>query len=477
MNRPSLEPLESHVKPTIALLPYADLIDDFLASLNISLETFCQEFLGSWMFGYVDALNRVGVRTVLFCMSTQVEKPCRFIHQPTGTPICVLPPWRIYRFYRRIRLKLLRDYGVQEGETFKNFQDSNPLRKSVLSVLKNLVQSGGSYLATPLDLLAKELRKENCQAILCQEYEYARFDSSVLLGKSMGLPTYATFQGCDRPRSWIEVPGRYLAFHSCAGVIVASQTEAARIRHRYGISPSKIARIFNPLDVAAWQPQDQATARNSLGIPGNAEVVVWHGRIDIEDKGLDILLEVWQQICRDRPDRDLRLLILGTGIDADLFQERMEGMALRGILWLNEFVCDRTVIQHYLSAANIYAFPSRKEGFPVAPIEAMACRLPLVAADASGIADILEGGEDSGGIIVPRGDAAALAIALGRLLDDPGWSRELGDRARDRVERCFSPEVIGKQLRDVLLPHLVSPPEEQENPIQNMISMESLSDA
>nr|WP_263012229.1 glycosyltransferase family 4 protein [Laspinema sp. D2d] len=429
------------------------------------------------MFGYVDALNRVGVRTVLFCISAQVEKPSRFVHQPTGTPICVLPPWPIYRFYRGIRLKLLRGYGVQEGETFKNFQDTNPLRKSVLSVLKNLVQSGGSYLATPLDLLAKELRKENCQAILCQEYEYARFDSSVLLGKWMGLPTYATFQGCDRPRSWIEVPGRYWAFHSCAGVIVASQTEATRIRHQYGISPSKITRIFNPLDVAAWHRQDQTAARNNLGIPVNAEVVVWHGRIDIQDKGLDILVEAWQQICLDRPDRDLRLLLLGTGIEADILQERIEGMGLRGILWLNQFVCDRTVIQQYLSAANIYAFPSRKEGFPVAPIEAMACRLPLVAADASGIADILEGGEDSGGIIVPRGDAAAFAIALGRMLDHPAWSRELGNRARDRVERCFSPEVIGKQLRDVLLPHLVSPSEEKESRIPNIISMERLSDA
>ncbi len=158
------------------------------------------------------------------------------------------------------------------------------------------------------------------------------------------------------------------------------------------------------------------------------------------------------------PDRDLRLLIVGTGTEADVFQERIEGMSLRGIQWLNQFVCDRTVIQRYLSAANIYAFPSRQEGFPVAPIEAMSCGLPVVAADASGIADILEGEEESGGMIVPRGDASALAIALGRLLDDPAWSRELGDRARDRVERYFSPEVIGKQLRAVLLPDCISPP-------------------
>jgi glycosyltransferase involved in cell wall biosynthesis len=121
------------------------------------------------------------------------------------------------------------------------------------------------------------------------------------------------------------------------------------------------------------------------------------------------------------------------------------------VLWLNEFVSDRTIIQQYLSAADVYTLPSRQEGFPVAPIEAMACSLPVVAADAPGVSDILEEGEVSGGIVVPREDATALVVALGRVLDNEAWGRELGKRARCRVERCFSLETVGKQLRDVLL--------------------------
>jgi glycosyltransferase involved in cell wall biosynthesis len=79
----------------------------------------------------------------------------------------------------------------------------------------------------------------------------------------------------------------------------------------------------------------------------------------------------------------------------------------------------------------------------------MACSLPIVAADAPGVSDILEGGEAAGGIVVPRGNALALASALGQFLDDRAWSRELGQRSRDRVESCFSPEAIGQQLRNV----------------------------
>jgi glycosyltransferase involved in cell wall biosynthesis len=222
-----------------------------------------------------------------------------------------------------------------------------------------------------------------------------------------------------------------------------------RCDYRNGIPSSKIAHIFNPLDMATWHGIDRSEARAALGIPLNARVVAWHGRVEIERKGLDILLEAWQQICCDRPDQDLRLLLVGTGSDADRFGECINAMQLEGVQWLNEFVSDRTVIQRYLSAADVYTLPSRQEGFPVAPIEAMSCGLPVVAADAPGIPDILEGGEASGGVIVPRGNASALASVLGRVLDDQALGRELGQNARYRVETCFSSKAIGKQLRDI----------------------------
>ncbi|MGQ4646202.1 glycosyltransferase [Lyngbya aestuarii] len=267
----------------------------------------------------------------------------------------------------------------------------------------------------------------------------------------MRLPVFATFQGGDFQLSRWERPLRPLSMRACAGLIVATQTEAQRVQKRYGLHPSKLAGIFNPMDVANWRAMDRSEARAELKIPLEAQVVVCHGRIEIQRKGLDILTDAWQQICRSRPDKELRLLLVGTGSDADKLRDRIDQMQLPGVIWVNEYVRDRTAIRRYLSAADVYTLSSRHEGFPVAPIEAMACSLPVVAADAPGIPDILDKGEASGGLVVPRGDAQALAEALGRVLDNPTWSRELGKLARSRAEEGFSLEAIGKQLHGFLL--------------------------
>jgi glycosyltransferase involved in cell wall biosynthesis len=108
-------------------------------------------------------------------------------------------------------------------------------------------------------------------------------------------------------------------------------------------------------------------------------------------------------------------------------------------------------VRDFLSAADVYVFPSRREGFPVAPLEAMACGLPVIAAAVAGITDIFDTGEESGGVIVPSGDPISLARHLGRLLDDERLAGRLGARARTRVERAFSPLTVGPQLHGFFL--------------------------
>jgi glycosyltransferase involved in cell wall biosynthesis len=266
----------------------------------------------------------------------------------------------------------------------------------------------------------------------------------------MQLPVFATFQGGVDQLSVFERPVRPLTMHACTGLIIAPETEVRRVLRRYHLPMAKVARIFNPLDVKAWRASDRDVVRATLGIPRDAGVVAWHGRVDITIKGLDVLLAAWKAVRGERPHRDLRLLLVGSGHEAAELHRMLEASP-DGIHWIDEYVQDRKRIRGYLSAADVYAFASRREGFPVAPVEAMACGLPVVAAAAPGVPDIFNGGELSGGIVVPCGDATAMAAALGRVLDDPIERRLLGERARQRVEAAFSPEVVGTQLRNTLL--------------------------
>src|SRR5262249_25665378 len=125
------------------------------------------------------------------------------------------------------------------------------------------------------------------------------------------------------------------------GLVVATRGEAERIRARYGVDPARVARIFNPLDLAEWYAAGRDGARAELGIPAEARVLAWHGRVQVQIKGLDLLLDAWDRVGRARPGRDLRLLLVGTGNDAGELRARIAALGLRNVVWVDRYVRDR----------------------------------------------------------------------------------------------------------------------------------------
>lgn len=392
------------------------------------------------MLGYIEALRLVGVQTTLFRTSGTVKETKRLVHNKTSTNTVVLPAPKLYTLISR---NMSNPYGLNVKDTFG---DIRGLKYHLLSITRDLAP----YLATPLRLLAREIRREGCNVILCQEYEYARFDMCVLLGWLLRIPVFATFQGGNFQFSRLERPIRPFTINACSGLIVPTNDEKNRLIETYQLPSSKIAQIFNPIDIGTWFEGDKIAARTELGIPAGAKVVAWHGRIDVEQKGLDILVQAWEQICSRHPKLEPRLLLIGKGTDSDDLQELINNMNLKGVIWKNEFIVSRDTIRKYLNAADIYLFPSRHEGFPAAPLEAMACGLPVIAADIPGVSDILEGGELSGGLIVPKDDVISFVYQISRLMSDEPLRVELGKRARRRIESSFSLKAIGNQLRNFI---------------------------
>jgi starch synthase len=424
--------------PTVALLPWGDVVEDFLDPLGVSLEGLRDEMDGGWLFGFVEALRRADVDTALVVVSRHVREVTRWRHRPTGAPLIVLP---VPRAYLALRRTVADPYGWTAADSARTADARGRL----------LAQPGrqlGPYLATPLRALAGELRRIGARAILCQEYEYQRFDVCVALGRLLRIPVVATFQGGDAPRTGLERLVRPTAVRAAHALVVGAADEAARVRARYRLAREQVVEIPNPLDVARWGDGARAAARAELDLPEDADVVVWHGRVELHRKGLDVLLGAWSELGRD-PRR--RLLLVGTGKEADKLRWWIREERLAGVVWRDEYVLDKRRIATYLSAGDVYAFPSRHEGFAVAPIEAMACGLPVVATAAQGVAEIAPDGEGSGVVVVERDDVGAFTAALTALLEDPERRARLGASARRRAADSFSLDAVGRQLRQVLL--------------------------
>ncbi len=426
--------------PVVAILDWTHLVEDWLDGIGVSLEALRSSLVGSWIFGYIEALRRAGVHAVWYCVSARVDATVRFVHEPSGGTVCVLPSPRGYRAGRR---RIPNPYAATLEEAAG---EARGLRRAALAALRELTP----YLSTPVWRLARGIAGDRCVAVLCQDYEHPRFDVAVALGRWLRLPVFGTFQGGVTHATRLEDCLRPLALRASAGLVIGTRSEAERVRSRYGVPAGRIAPISTPGDPHTWTPAPRGEPRAAAGIPAGARVAVWHGRVDIAQEGLDVLLEAWARVAEERRGRDVRLGQVGSDRGAGALRALVRARPPSGLTWIDRFVHDRAVLRRYLSAADVYVFPSRHEGFPVAPVEAMACGLPVVATDAPGVPDILDGGEASGGVVVPRDDPHALARALGRALDDPAWCREVGRRARRRAESAFSLDAIGGQLRSLL---------------------------
>ncbi len=149
-------------------------------------------------------------------------------------------------------------------------------------------------------------------------------------------------------------------------------------------------------------------------------------------KGVDVLLEALAEL--NQSEVDFRAQLGGNG-EIDMYRARAEALGLSKKIqflgWINEAGVDRI-----LRTANVFVLPSRAENQPVSILEAMARGLPVVASDVGAIPETVINGET--GLIVPAGDASALALALRELAEDPDRRRAMANAGRARWSELYS---------------------------------------
>jgi glycosyltransferase involved in cell wall biosynthesis len=111
-------------------------------------------------------------------------------------------------------------------------------------------------------------------------------------------------------------------------------------------------------------------------------------------------------------------------------------------------------VPRLLGESDLFVLPSRSEAMPNGVIEAMAAGMPVIATDVGGIPELVAHGRT--GLLVPPGDAAALATALLQLMAAPDRAAALGRAARAEVERRFSFETMVSRFEHIYLAELAA---------------------
>ncbi len=207
---------------------------------------------------------------------------------------------------------------------------------------------------------------------------------------------------------------------------IAKSDEIARALEGY--APGLVYRVPNGVDTTIYKPAERGIAT----IP----VVVFVGRLE-PPKRLDVLLSAWQQLAMPA-----RLLVVGDGTLRLKLQEQTQKLGLIGVTFLG----NREDVYEILREADIFVLPSEREGMPNVLLEAMSCGLACVASKVGAVPELLGGGA---GVMVPPGEANALADALNNLLSNPAIRAEMGERARTRVLERYSLALVAERVEGV----------------------------
>ena len=340
--------------------------------------------------------------------------------QPDVELACIVPPaWR------------------QDGRNFR-------LERAYTAGYELIVEPirwNGSFHLFYFPGLGKQLSRLAPDVVHVDEepYNLATFLSTRLALRRAARPLFFTWQNLYRryppPFRWLE---RYVLGH--ARHAIAGNAEAAVVIRRKGYRGALTVIPQFGVDPEVFSPGPGAQGLRPSPAPF---LIGYLGRL-VEEKGLWILLEAVAGL-----DGDWRLELFGHG------PLRGELIARAADLGLAERIAVReplpsTEVPAQLRRLDALVLPSLtrpnwKEQFGRALVEAMACGVPVVGSDSGEIPTVV----GDGGVIVPEGNAPALAAALRRLATDRGLRTDLGRRGRARVLERFTQASVARRTVEV----------------------------
>jgi D-inositol-3-phosphate glycosyltransferase len=216
------------------------------------------------------------------------------------------------------------------------------------------------------------------------------------------------------------------------GLTANTRDEATELIELYGARSEQITVVPPGVDLHTFHPCDQPRSRAMLGVPLNAQVILFVGRVQ-PLKAPDVLIKALAELVHAEPRRRerLQLLVIGSpsGPDAEWSRTLPVLASELGVGDLVDFRphSARSELFRWYCASDLVGVPSHNESFGLVALEAQACARPVVATDVGGLRHAVDDGQT--GLLVSGHSPHDWAKALAAVLDDPDEALRLGINA------------------------------------------------
>ncbi len=233
----------------------------------------------------------------------------------------------------------------------------------------------------------------------------------------------------DTPEPVARVIGEEQVVEAADLLIANTADEAAQLIELYDAAPDRVEVVHPGVDLDVFTPLDQATARAALGLPIDAHVLLFAGRIQ-PLKAPDVLLRAVAVLLARRPEWRARLVVPIVGGPSGSGLEHPESLAqLAHDLGLGDVVrfvppVAQRELARWCAAATLVAVPSYNESFGLVAVEAQASGTPVLAAAVGGLRTVVA--DERSGLLIDGHEAQIWADALERVIGDPGLRNRLG---------------------------------------------------
>lgn len=226
-----------------------------------------------------------------------------------------------------------------------------------------------------------------------------------------------------------------------ADVVIVGSLAAKQDVEAAGVQ--SVAVLPNAIEIPpdeTWR-QDVAVVRSGLQVHANTLLVGIMGRVH-PGKGHRFLLRA---IARVRSEGlPVHCVVVGDGPDLESLRVLAAELGITTAVHFTGF-CEAAM--PFVGAMDVFVAPSLQESLPLAVLEAMAIRRPVIASRVGDLPAVIEHGYN--GLLVPPGDADAIADAIRTLANDPGLRARVAQQARRTVEERFSAETMTRKLESI----------------------------